>query len=1745
MKRIINIKFWACLSLILLNIDVNGQNTGPTLPDFYGFEPMEATDMVNVMTGDLTYTMPIMHVPGPGGGYPIVLSYSAGVGVDQEATWVGMGWRLNTGGIHRRINGGPDDAVAINRTTVLKNGDHEFQTVSASFSSIGGWSVGVSASWGDYQSIGVSGGYGIFNASINSNGSVGVGVDPLSFFGDDVKDAATAAGLSTNVGLSLNTKNGQLGGSVSASINPWMTTNSGHKPGVPGLGVSMSVNDDGMSLTSSFMSNSLSNKNVSTSSSVSTISSRSGISLPIPIPGVGMFMLGYHKTQTNWTANQSNRTIQIGGMLPFQYASVTGVQPYDIYGRTYDNVSMDVNEFSFSEKLFDDPLDGLKKPSVLLPAADEFNVIGQGISFSMSNKYFETGMLSSYGSVAGARHKYFYGPAQLPYSPKGDYQKFVVNNSNSGNWIIDPGSPDDNISASDILSSDALTSFFYEDNPSVFHSRDNTTSEEKEYIDDIELYSKKHIEFFTNTQISTNGAGVNFIEANGFDNTVRTGLPSEGIGAYRITNEQGVVYHYSLPVYQGMVLSNDQEDTSDDSDINYFVSNTIADYKYASTWLLTAITGPDYVDINNNGPDDSDYGYWVTMDYGLLHDHYLWRSYKELAKSFSQPNENWSGFSTGFKEIYYLDKIKTATHTALFVKGERKDGFSTGANGFTSAVNGGGDRVYEADGKKIKLENFDNKVGHLMRLEHILLFKNDNMPSISQQSHSDTKYCKTCISDVPKIEWWNAAPLSLEKEYTVKYNQNQNIIDYKEYEAYQSSIEAKMIKKISLGYDYSITNGFYNSEATNKKKLTLTSIENYTTGNVRVLPPQKFSYYENYDIDNSGIASSFFSRKNNTDSWGYYSSSYTYDQAHNWSLKTIENPIGGKLEINYEGDKFRNEYALGDHIRTIVTDVNQISGNEYELKFPSEYGNFFAVNDIIKLKYDYIIHEDGFSDISNPSSDYFSGDKNFIVKITALSSNHKTMKIEILNDSGSYANTAVVSSVNAFFKKFVEEKVGYSKFTKYFSLEIIPENQPAITEMNGGGLRVSSIDLSDGVATYKSTYNYNTFGSHYTSGYTSFAPKDFYRKHYMPYAGLLPSPGVKYSNVSITKGSSESNTESTTEYEFNIPKYCTNCDDPDYKIPGFFDVTDLISENNQIDVVEGSNNRTHDFEGARYYKTNNNNKQYSGFNNRDVVIDNGFNRIGELVQLRRRNAFGQVFYKKTNDYADNISAKKVEGYYNRKIQHTRINAGFNTQNIDGNSMTIPDYTHYYNYFNTIVTYKETPRILSSVQTESQGITNKIWYEDYDLLLGNAKTIITENSFGDRNRAKSTHAYEVYPEMGPKSLNVNNKNMLTQQAASYLYFDNGDDDYTNDPVIDASITTWNKIWKYREFIDGQYLTSSFGPTEELHQNIWRKQTTYSWRNKLEQGTGAYLGADGELFNDDDEFKFDDLSLNSNKWVQNSEVTLYDHYSSPREVKDVNGQYASSKTWKGLTVSNIVGAAYSGYCASGAEELIQGQGYGQVDNPRYFETETKLGNTAELVNNNAHTGLKSVAVQGTHKKAFISTFVLKSSPNSGDQFNPTGYYTLSVWVKGTIGSSGIDKANYIELKVKQPSSTAYTTVTHPEIIQAGEWKQLRYTFQPTSSYIPANTTMEISIGSAGYSGPLYFDDYRLYPVGASMTSYVYDNQDRIEYILDGSNIGTKYKYDDKGRLEEIYTEKIGSDGGFVRTASSNMHFIRDNE
>jgi hypothetical protein len=112
-------KFIAAFMLTIMSAEILTPNiayaltSGPAAPETSSFQQAGVTDMVDLFTGNMNYNLPVMDVDG----YPLNLSYGSGSGMDDEASWVGLGWNLHVGSVTRQLRGLPDDMSGDNFQT--------------------------------------------------------------------------------------------------------------------------------------------------------------------------------------------------------------------------------------------------------------------------------------------------------------------------------------------------------------------------------------------------------------------------------------------------------------------------------------------------------------------------------------------------------------------------------------------------------------------------------------------------------------------------------------------------------------------------------------------------------------------------------------------------------------------------------------------------------------------------------------------------------------------------------------------------------------------------------------------------------------------------------------------------------------------------------------------------------------------------------------------------------------------------------------------------------------------------------------------------------------------------------------------------------------------------------------------------------------------------------------------------------------------------------------------------------------------------------------------------------------------------------------------------------------------------------------------------------------------------------------------------------------------------------------------
>ncbi len=216
---------------------------GPSQPEVQGFTPVGTSDMVNLFSGDFNYNIPLMDV----GGYPLNISYQTGVTMDQEASWVGLGWSLNPGVINRNMRSLPDDFkgdlvkkefnIKANQTYSLKiSPDVELFGVAAKklaekfkLKMKAGFSLALSLN--TYNGYGFTGGLDFKLSAmkpnnLNTTGHLGitagsesgVGINPSLSFDRHVEDKINADNIVTGkVGLGFNSRAGLTALTLSSS----------------------------------------------------------------------------------------------------------------------------------------------------------------------------------------------------------------------------------------------------------------------------------------------------------------------------------------------------------------------------------------------------------------------------------------------------------------------------------------------------------------------------------------------------------------------------------------------------------------------------------------------------------------------------------------------------------------------------------------------------------------------------------------------------------------------------------------------------------------------------------------------------------------------------------------------------------------------------------------------------------------------------------------------------------------------------------------------------------------------------------------------------------------------------------------------------------------------------------------------------------------------------------------------------------------------------------------------------------------------------------------------------------------------------------------------------------------------------------------------------------------------------------------------------------------------------------------
>lgn len=879
---------------------------GPSQPEFQSFTPIGTSDMVDLSSGDLNYNIPIMDV----GGYPLNLAYSSGVTMDQEASWVGLGWDLNVGQISRQLRGLPDDFNGDEM--IYENSMKPNVTVGSGSSFYAAFTglrelkanLGMGIKYNNYDgfSASVNGGlnFEIANSlrvgmNLESSVNEGVTVSPTLSLSNKSKDKTDQNyNLGASTGVSYNSRKGVESMTLSYTVSKKAANEAvnskweADKTGVSGMSGSLSFLDASYTPTK-----------------------RAGM-----VSNNCMFSLSFGGQI--WGFEPS---LNFSGFRTSQ--GIKDSEKYKVekgygYENTYNAGKSDVLDFNREkDRTF-------SKNTTSLPITnntyDIYNIQGQGVS----------GMYRPYKSQVGYV-----------------YDNEVVDGSYGGNLGIEIGIGTGSHSGFDATATigESSTSLWENSNPALGRFKEkkkgNRPDYEKVFFKNIGgFHTDKELSLFekqlggydpimlgivgsgfdtkTNTNYSTNKkqitesgqiARAGRLSRNqsiqkltkaeakkyGFKTQFSEFAKDDHTAEIRITKEGGERYIYGRAAYNVVkkeatfdVGSNptvleqkglvDYLPGKDNSAKNkkegdrYF--NRVTTPAYAHSYLLTSVLSSDYQDLSADGPSDDDLGTYTKFEYenksGDADNLYKWRvPYQENKANFdeglrSSKKDNKGNYLYGEKEILYIKKIVTKTHIAIFHLSERKDGYGV------IDENGG----YEKTGK-VTVNN-----SKMYKLDSISLYS--------------------------------------KPEYLAKGEQ------------------AIPIKEAHFEYNYSLCQGIDNNVNTIKNvnvgqqgKLTLSKIYfTYKNSSMGKFTPYVFNYGFNpgydmkaYDVwgnykpvnSDSGLATTaalsnaeypFVDQKDKAKADQYASA---------WLLKSIHLPSGGVMELNYESDdyaKVQNKDAM-------------------------------------------------------------------------------------------------------------------------------------------------------------------------------------------------------------------------------------------------------------------------------------------------------------------------------------------------------------------------------------------------------------------------------------------------------------------------------------------------------------------------------------------------------------------------------------------------------------------------------------------------------------------------------------------------------------------------------------------------------------------------------------------------------------------------------------------------------------------
>ena len=889
--------------------------SGPVQPEFVGFTPIGTSDMVDLSTGDFNYNIPVMDV----GGYPLNLSYNSGITMDQEASWVGLGWNLNVGQISRQVRGIPDDfngeEMLYERNqkpnvTVGLSSQASLQTLGIETEDYVKASLGLGIRYNNYSGVSFHPSYGLsfdlgnqVSAGINVSTSAteGAVVSPsISAKKEGEKDADLAIsgrlGLSfdsarglSNLGLGLgfskaytNSMNQNKPSSFSTSGNisfsqPTVTPRKRMAFHSTNSTFSFSVGPDVYGVDTEF--------EISALASTQTVKDKIKKEL-----AYGYEFTGLASSEDILDYNRENDREISKTLLALPYANYT----YDVY-----NVQAQGLQGMFRAHqgrvghIYDQRVEDTGSGVSLGAEVEAGTGVHLGSNFVVAPSQSHTGVwdtraLSSFNNGRGENR------VNTP-DYEGVYFEFV------GEKTTDPGDAlykerlyDDQAVAVNLggLGFDKFADkrFRIKGYDSDNRPKETLKSFEGDFKRDSRSYRNQSIQKVRVDELS------GFYSASYVSKHTNSFAKPHHTAEVRVLKEDGSTYVFGETAYNiekqevafttdnagdcasGIVTYKAGENTiNNKSGIDHFFDR-VTTPSYAHTYLISSVLSSDYEDLTGDGPTDDDLGSFTRFEYFKPSADYRWRL--PFGKNQASYNQGFrtnradqkASYQYGEKELKYLTKIETKTHVAVLKLSDRLDGI-----GVLDQNGGAGN-------------------GRLQKLDQILLYSKPEYKKYQDVLEDSDPSNDPGIDELAPIKTANF-------EYT--YDLCPNI---------PNNTGATVLN--SEGVNINASRG----------KLTLKKVYfTYRTSLMGKHTPYEFDYQESNPDMNPGYVFKGY------DIWGNYkpnagsancntagalsTSEYPFVEQQDaaqqdvyagvWNLKSIGLPSGGVVDVTYESDDYQ------------------------------------------------------------------------------------------------------------------------------------------------------------------------------------------------------------------------------------------------------------------------------------------------------------------------------------------------------------------------------------------------------------------------------------------------------------------------------------------------------------------------------------------------------------------------------------------------------------------------------------------------------------------------------------------------------------------------------------------------------------------------------------------------------------------------------------------------------------------------